>query len=155
MRDKPAKPDVEELTFFEGNSNRLTVRKNTNGGMWSLTSCQVNRRTVRMDTTGSGMKSLTNWQANKISTAVRNTAGLTGNHLHPFKLTGPKWQWGQWEEHSWTWHEEITHKLSSPQDHSDSQDNEKVIAELGMESLTVCQTNRQWEAQRINASVVK
>ena len=27
MRDKPAKPDVEELTFFEGNGNGLTVRK--------------------------------------------------------------------------------------------------------------------------------
>ena len=85
-----------------------TVRRDTAGpGMESLTNCQDNRtrvavRTVRRDTAGPGMESLTYCQANRTRVAVRTVR----------------------RGHSWTWHG-ITHILSNQQDQSHSKDSEK------------------------------
>ena len=77
-----------------------TVRKDTAGpSMESLTNCQANRtivavRTVRRDTAGLGMQSLTSCQGNRTKLAVRTVRRetLAWNHSLPVKPTGPEWQ---------------------------------------------------------------
>ena len=65
-----------------------TVRRDTAGpGMESLTSCQTNRttvvvRTVRRDTAGHGMESLTTCQANRTRVAVRTVRRDTQLFIH-------------------------------------------------------------------------
>ena len=73
------------------------------------------------------MESLTYCQANRtrvgVRTVRRDTARPAMNHSLPVKPTGPEWN-GSEKRHSWTCHG-ITHKLSSQQDQSWSENSEK------------------------------
>ena len=57
---------------------------------------RVAGRTVRKDTAGPGMKSLTPCQANRTRVAVRKVRttqlNLAWNHSQTVKPTGPEWQ---------------------------------------------------------------
>ena len=100
-----------------------TVRRDTVGpGMESLTLYQAKRtrlrvRTVRRNTAGSGMKSLTFCQANQIGSENSEKG------------------------HRWTWHK-VTHILESQQDQFQVRTVGRNTARPGMESLTNCQANR-------------
>ena len=104
-----------------------TVRRDTAGfGIESLTCFKANMtkvavRTIRRDTAVPSMKSLTSFQANTIRVEVENSG----------------------KEHSWTWHE-TTHNLSSQQTRVAMRRVRRGTAGLqpGMESLTRCQVDR-------------
>ena len=80
---------------------RRTVRRDTAGPeIKSLTSCQANKtrvavRTVRRDTEGPGMESLTFCQANgrtRVTVRTGLKLDLTWNHLLAVKPIEPEWQ---------------------------------------------------------------
>ena len=128
VRKDPAGPDMISLTFYQANGRTRGrgVRKDIAGpGMESLTSCPANRtrvgvRKVRRNLAGPDMKSLTSCEAN------RARVGCDDNKKGP----------------SWTSHCEITHNLSSQQDHSWREDSERGLAAPDIDSLTCCQINR-------------
>ena len=112
--------------------------------------------------------SLSRWQDQSGSEDSEAQLYLAWNYSLSIKPIGPRWECGQWEDTqldlawkcslsvkptgskceensekgpSWTWHE-ITHILSSQQDHSGNRIVRRDPAAPDMKSLTSCQANR-------------